>query len=75
VLMLEHLGEDEPARLVMRSIERVTANPQLHTRDLGGNATTRQVTAAVCASIESEAGSLETDLHHPLQTMRSGGDK
>jgi isocitrate/isopropylmalate dehydrogenase len=23
----------------------------LHTRDLGGNATTRQVTAAVCASI------------------------
>ena len=51
VLMLEHLGEDEPARLVMRSVERVTADPHLHTRDLGGNATTRQVTAAVCTSI------------------------
>jgi tartrate dehydrogenase/decarboxylase / D-malate dehydrogenase len=75
VLMLEHLGEDEPARLVMRSIERVTANPQLHTRDLGGNATTRRVTAEVCANIESAAGSLEADLHHPLQTMQFGGDK
>jgi tartrate dehydrogenase/decarboxylase/D-malate dehydrogenase len=51
VLMLEHLGEAEPARLVMRSVERVTADPHLHTRDLGGNATTQQVTAAVCASI------------------------
>ena len=56
VLMLEHLGEDEAARLLMSSIERITADPQLHTPDLGGNATTRQVTAAVCASIESEAG-------------------
>jgi tartrate dehydrogenase/decarboxylase/D-malate dehydrogenase len=56
VLLLEHLGENEAARLVMRSIELVTANPQLHTRDLGGNATTRQVTAAVCASIRADAG-------------------
>jgi tartrate dehydrogenase/decarboxylase / D-malate dehydrogenase len=55
-LMLEHLGEDEAARLLMRSIERITADPRLHTPDLGGNATTRQVTAAVCASIESAAG-------------------
>jgi tartrate dehydrogenase/decarboxylase/D-malate dehydrogenase len=56
VLMLEHLGENEAARLLMSSIERITANPQLHTPDLGGNATTRQVTAAVCATIESAAG-------------------
>ena len=26
----------------------MTANPALHTRDLGGSATTAQVTAAVC---------------------------
>jgi tartrate dehydrogenase/decarboxylase/D-malate dehydrogenase len=51
VLMLEHCGENEHAGLLMRSIESVTANPELHTRDLGGSATTRQVTAAVCASI------------------------
>ncbi len=31
----------------MRAIERVTANPELHTPDLGGKATTQQVTDAV----------------------------
>jgi tartrate dehydrogenase/decarboxylase/D-malate dehydrogenase len=51
VLMLEHLGEAAAAQRVMRAIEDVTANPALHTRDLGGTATTRQVTAAVCAAI------------------------
>jgi tartrate dehydrogenase/decarboxylase/D-malate dehydrogenase len=32
----------------MSAIEQVTANPALHTRDLGGTATTEQVTQAVC---------------------------
>jgi tartrate dehydrogenase/decarboxylase/D-malate dehydrogenase len=32
----------------MRAIESVTADPKLHTRDLGGRATTAQVTDAVC---------------------------
>jgi tartrate dehydrogenase/decarboxylase/D-malate dehydrogenase len=32
----------------MRAIENVTANPSLHTRDLGGTATTAEVTKAVC---------------------------
>jgi tartrate dehydrogenase/decarboxylase/D-malate dehydrogenase len=31
----------------MAAIEAVTANPALHTRDLGGNARTDDVTAAV----------------------------
>ena len=48
VMMLEHLGEAEAARRVMAAIERVTANRELHTRDLGGQATTAQVTRAVC---------------------------
>ena len=56
VLMLEHLGESQPAKRVMQAIERVTADRQLHTRDLGGNATTRQVTAAVSASIREASG-------------------
>jgi tartrate dehydrogenase/decarboxylase/D-malate dehydrogenase len=48
VMMLEHLGENEAAKRVMQAIEQVTANPALHTRDLGGKATTAQVTQAVC---------------------------
>jgi tartrate dehydrogenase/decarboxylase/D-malate dehydrogenase len=48
VMLLEHLGEFPAAERVMRAIERVTADPSLHTRDLGGIATTDQVTQAVC---------------------------
>lgn len=51
VMMLEHLGENAAARRLMAAIEAVTANPALHTRDLGGSATTIQVTAAVCAAV------------------------
>jgi tartrate dehydrogenase/decarboxylase / D-malate dehydrogenase len=57
VLLLEHLGQTEAARRVMRAIEQVTANPKLHTRDLGGSATTREVTEAVCAQIRAAAKS------------------
>ena len=35
----------------MRAMEQVTANRALHTPDLGGTATTRQVTDAVCAAL------------------------
>ena len=48
VMMLEHLGEPAAAAQLMQAIERVTANPALHTRDLGGQATTDEVTQAVC---------------------------
>jgi tartrate dehydrogenase/decarboxylase/D-malate dehydrogenase len=48
VMLLEHLGENEAARQVMQAIEAVTATPSLHTRDLGGTATTVDVTKAVC---------------------------
>jgi tartrate dehydrogenase/decarboxylase/D-malate dehydrogenase len=46
-MMLEHLGERAAATRLMRAIERATADPDLHTPDLGGKATTRQVTDAV----------------------------
>lgn len=52
VLMLEHLGESEAAARLMAAIERVTADPALHTPDLGGRATTAQVTQAVCDAIQ-----------------------
>jgi tartrate dehydrogenase/decarboxylase/D-malate dehydrogenase len=48
VMLLEHLGEMDAARRLMEAIEQVTANPALHTGDLGGKATTAQVTQAVC---------------------------
>jgi tartrate dehydrogenase/decarboxylase / D-malate dehydrogenase len=51
VMLLEHLGETKAAARLMRSIERVTADPKLHTPDLGGKATTSQVTAAVKAAL------------------------
>jgi tartrate dehydrogenase/decarboxylase / D-malate dehydrogenase len=49
-MMLEHLGEKRAADRLMRAIERVTADARLHTPDLGGAATTREVTDAVVAA-------------------------
>ena len=54
VLMLEHLGEDEAARKLMRAIEDATADRSLHTRDLGGTATMAQVTGAVCRNLAAK---------------------
>ncbi|MCX7373213.1 MAG: tartrate dehydrogenase [Alphaproteobacteria bacterium] len=48
-MMLEHLGEDAAARRLITAVEQVCADGVL-TRDLGGNATTAEVTAAVIAA-------------------------
>ncbi len=53
-LMLDHLGEKPAAERLMRAVERVTADARLHTPDLGGKATTRQVTDAVCEALRSD---------------------
>jgi tartrate dehydrogenase/decarboxylase/D-malate dehydrogenase len=50
-MLLEHLGEHAGAQRLMRAIERVTAEPSLHTRDLGGQAMTREVTQAVLGHV------------------------
>ena len=52
VLMLEHLGETDAAARLMAAIESVTAHGAVLPRDLGGQATTREVTDAVCAAID-----------------------
>lgn len=54
-MMLEHLGEAGAAAELMRAVEGVTAQPAMHTPDLGGTATTLQVTNAVIAAIETAA--------------------
>jgi tartrate dehydrogenase/decarboxylase/D-malate dehydrogenase len=53
-MMLEHLGEKAAATRLMRAVERVTADPALHTPDLGGRATTREVTEAVCEALRGD---------------------
>jgi tartrate dehydrogenase/decarboxylase/D-malate dehydrogenase len=53
-MMLEHLGEHEAAARLMKAVEQVTAN-RVHTPDLGGKATTRDVTRAVVDAIKSKA--------------------
>ena len=47
VMMLEHLGEKAAGDRLMKAIERVTADDRFHTPDLGGQAKTSDVTAAV----------------------------
>ena len=49
-LMLEHLGEAAAAARIMRAVEATTAK-KIFTPDLGGNARTRDVTAAVIAAL------------------------
>jgi len=53
-MMLDHLGEPLASARLMAAVERVTADPALHTPDLGGKATTRKVTAAMIAILEAE---------------------
>ena len=50
-LMLEHLGHPEAAAAVHRAIERVLDDRVNHTPDLGGRATTEQVTVALEVAI------------------------
>jgi tartrate dehydrogenase/decarboxylase/D-malate dehydrogenase len=53
-MMLEHLGEKTAAARLIKAVERVTANPDLHTPDLGGKANTHKVTDAVIDAIHAE---------------------
>jgi tartrate dehydrogenase/decarboxylase/D-malate dehydrogenase len=53
-LMLEHLGEKEASLRLMQAVECVTASG-FHTPDLGGQATTREITSAVCDAIHSSS--------------------
>ena len=54
VLLLEHLGEEPAAARLMRAIEDVTARGP-RTRDLGGEASTAEVTRAVCEVLATPA--------------------
>ncbi|MHA1530295.1 MAG: tartrate dehydrogenase [Alphaproteobacteria bacterium] len=51
-MMLEHLGEPAAATALISAIEQVTGAGRVRPRDLGGEATTVQVTEAVIGAIE-----------------------
>jgi isocitrate dehydrogenase (NAD+) len=56
-MMLRHLAAPAAAQAVETAVERVLADGQHVTRDLGGNATTREMTEALAATVrELRAG-------------------
>ncbi len=50
-LMLDHLGETEPAAAVLRAIETVLSQPEYRTRDLGGTASTEACGKAIADAL------------------------
>jgi tartrate dehydrogenase/decarboxylase/D-malate dehydrogenase len=50
-MMLEHLGRDEEAALVVDALEWASAQPETRTPDLGGSGTTESVAAAVAGRV------------------------
>ena len=50
--MLDHLGEADASAMLMRAVEKVTG-AGIMTPDVGGTATTRDVTEAVVEAIQS----------------------
>jgi tartrate dehydrogenase/decarboxylase/D-malate dehydrogenase len=54
-MMLEHLGEVPAATRIVRAIEQVVAGGEVRTPDLGGTATTRAVSAAIAAAVDSRS--------------------
>ena len=53
VQMLEHFGEQDAADAVLANLERLLGEGGPRTRDLGGTATTAEVTAALVSSFTS----------------------
>jgi len=51
-MMLDHLGEARAATALIAAIEQVTGAGRVRPRDLGGEATTAEVTKAVIAAID-----------------------
>lgn len=53
-MMLEHLGELEASKLLMNAIETLTFSRKVLTRDLGGNASTTEVTEELIRIIKND---------------------
>ena len=53
-MMLEHLGESEAAQAIEQGIFKVLASSSVRTRDIGGNATTRDMGEAIASEVTAE---------------------
>ena len=53
-MMLEHLGEADAAKVLMCTIEEFAAHATAKTPDLGGRASTREATDALCKLIRAD---------------------
>ena len=51
-MMLDHLGESEGAKLMIDAIEKITSRGIVLTRDLGGKASTEEMTDAIIKEIK-----------------------
>jgi tartrate dehydrogenase/decarboxylase/D-malate dehydrogenase len=52
-LLLDHVGQAEAASRIERAIARVVAEGRVLTPDLGGRATTRELTAAIASAVDT----------------------
>jgi tartrate dehydrogenase/decarboxylase/D-malate dehydrogenase len=68
-LMLEHFGLFDEAKAVQRAIEETTGNG-LRTRDVGGTASTAEVTAAIIENLANQPRARSRDA---LDASRLGG--
>ncbi|WP_243291798.1 tartrate dehydrogenase [Bacillus sp. FJAT-47783] len=51
-LMLEHLGREDLAKVVVESIEQVLTKNEVRTPDLGGTSTTSEMGFAICEAVQ-----------------------
>ncbi len=54
-LLLTHLGEEAAAERITRAVSQVIAEGKILTRDLGGSATTTEMTGAIAAAVRRSA--------------------
>jgi isocitrate dehydrogenase (NAD+) len=52
-LLLDHLGESAAAQRICHGVAAALTDPRSRTPDLGGSATTKELTQAICRSLES----------------------
>ena len=56
IMMLFHLHKDEVAEKIRRALRRVVVDQRIRTRDLGGEASTSQFTAAIVEALQNDSG-------------------
>ena len=67
VLMLEHLGQNDAAALLMGALEQVLAAGRVRTPDMGGRSTTAEVAHEVCGALRSwERRPFTLQAHGPM---------